>query len=1027
MPAQERSHLHLQAQTLRGDGVVNICLVSLFFSVQFRLKEQVALCWEDPAKRPCRAPSMASNFISRFTGSNHASASIYETLRQHDEDSDGSDVEERAGLVAEPQNVRDDYHDVGSSHMNFSQSRLDHRLTQDTGTDHRQGRVSRKGKSRATNRSRYPGAHKLLDVEEADDDVPASLLIDPNAGNQDHDSISLPPPPSQLSDGPPLPEDVEFATPRQYPRLQSPGESNPRHPRNAPVNPFWGRLANADPKEKAMFRWVNVTDLDNFLLDVYNYYLCHGFWSMLLVRFFNLITVAFVVGFSLFLTQCINYQEIKGSTKMSEILIPQCASKMGFLPNALLWITSFVWLWNLVISFFDIFRLRQMHDFYLYLLGIPETEIQSISWQEVVSRLMALRDSNPTIASTSKKAGGYLRSQDKQRMDAHDIASRLMRKENYMIAMMNKDLLDLTLPIPFLRNRKLFTRTLEWNIELCIMDFVFNSKGQVRPLFLKDTHRKDLSDALRNRFVAMGFVSLIFAPFLAGFALTKHFFQNFNEYQKNPAQIGSREYTRFAQWKFREFNELHHLFHRRINMSYPFATRYINQFPKDKTVQTAKFVSLVSGAVVSVLGLATILDQENFLNFEVTPGRTTIFYIGIFGSIWAVARGLLPDDNMVYDTAFSIQEVVEFTHYVPAHWEGRLHTVEVKDEFSQFYQMKVVIFFEEVLSMIFTPFVLWFSLPKCSERIIDFFREFTVHVDGIGYVCSFAEFGFMERAIRPQAAQAAAKPETATRTAGDAGKTNAAHLRDDYFAPNDNKLEQSYWGFMNNYARNPKTDIRFPYHHNARRPLHMPPPVPGLLSPTLPITEHGNGGHRPGAGLGLFSPPNRGALGTPGFGAQHHGGQGQLQSTQPLGSPLQSLLLDPHHQPSTSGFVNSPQAVRPRHSLTNRSLRDRDHRDSMAEEMGPESHKRAKADGLHTAAVAEQPSTLGTTQEGGELGSWKYEVESSSNGGSEDEDDENDPKAIAALGALGPLGLIRQFQKAQAQEGGRARAAGAGI
>jgi len=99
----------------------------------------------------------------------------------------------------------------------------------------------------------------------------------------------------------------------------------------------------------------------------------------------------------------------------------------------------------------------------------------------------------------------------------------------------------------------------------------------------------------------------------------------------------------------------------------------------------------------------------------------------------------------------------------------------------------------------------------------------------------------------------------------------------------------------------------------------------------------------------------------------------------------------------------------------------------MAEEMGPESHKRAKADGLHTAAVAEQPSTLGTTQEGGELGSWKYEVESSSNGGSEDEDDENDPKAIAALGALGPLGLIRQFQKAQAQEGGRARAAGAGI
>lgn len=56
--------------------------------------------------------------------------------------------------------------------------------------------------------------------------------------------------------------------------------------------------------------------------------------------------------------------------------------------------------------------------------------------------------------------------------------------------------------------------------------------------------------------------------------------------------------------------------------------------------------------------------------------------------------------------------------------------------------MKIVIFVWEVISIILTPFVLWYSLPKSSERIIDFFREFTVHVDGIGYVCSFAEFDF---------------------------------------------------------------------------------------------------------------------------------------------------------------------------------------------------------------------------------------------------------------------------------------------
>lgn len=974
---------------------------------------------------------MASTFLSRFTGPNNVSASIYETIRQHDDDSEGSDIEERAGLVVEG------YQDIESNDANMSSSRLLPRHFDASTADNNKGQAPRKEKSRTQHRSRWSqGPHKLLDVEEADDEVPASLLIDHNAGGaREHGSISLPPPPSQMSDSPGprgdtgrrLPSGRAMRLPTR--RLSSPGSL--RRPPTEPVpGAFWGNFANADPKEKAMFRWVNVTNLDNFLLEVYMYYIHHGFWSILLMRFLNLVTVAFVVGFSLFLTQCINYREIRGSTQMSQILVPQCSRHMGFVPNALLWLTTFIWIWKSSLYIIDIPRLRHMHDFYHYLLDIPEQEIQSISWQEVVSRLMALRDSNPTITSTSKKPGAYIRSQDKQRMDAHDIANRLMRRQNYMIAMINKDILDLTLPIPFLRNRKLFTRTLEWNIDMCVMDFVFNRKGQVRTLFLKDTHRKDLSEALRHRFILAGIASLIFAPFLTIFFILKHFFENFNEYQKNPSQIGSREYSRFAQWKFREFNELYHLFQRRINMSYPFATRYINQFPKDKTIQAAQFVSLVSGAVVSVLGLATILDQENFLNFEVTPGRTTIFYLGIFGSIWALARGLLPDDNMVYDTALAIQEVIQFTHYQPQHWAGRLHTIEVKQEFSQLYQMKLVIFIEEVLSMIFIPFILWFSLPKCSDRIIDFFREFTVHVDGLGYVCSFAEFNFMkQQPNRPVISQAATLPAENAVPHGAGNVSANTNPRDEYFASKDNKLEHSYWGFMNDYARNPKTDIRFPYNPSRRR-FNMPPPVPGLPSPLFPSMDQGQpfgGGvhtHRQGStGTGVLGSPYRGTSGTPGFGAQPYTHAPGHLPPQPLGSPLQSLLLDPHHQPSASGLVSSPQVLRPRGIHLCKARRDIPA--EVAEEGLSESSPQQQPRSTGLATAAERLSD-GAMHEG-ELGSWKYEIESSSGDASEDEDNEDDAKAITAMGALGPLGLIRQFQKAQTQEGGRTRVGGAGM
>jgi len=56
--------------------------------------------------------------------------------------------------------------------------------------------------------------------------------------------------------------------------------------------------------------------------------------------------------------------------------------------------------------------------------------------------------------------------------------------------------------------------------------------------------------------------------------------------------------------------------------------------------------------------------------------------------------------------------------------------------------MKIAIYAQELLSVVLTPFVLWFSLPDCAPALVDFFREFTIHVDSLGYVCSFAVFDF---------------------------------------------------------------------------------------------------------------------------------------------------------------------------------------------------------------------------------------------------------------------------------------------
>ena len=655
---------------------------------------------------------------------------------------------------------------------------------------------------------------------------------------------------------------------------------------------------------------------------------------------------------------------------------------MSGMANFLIWLFAFLWICKLFQYCWDFRRLRNMQNFYRYLLEISDTDIQTISWQEVVKRLMMLRDSNPaTAAGVKERHRRFMGSQSKQRMDAHDIANRLMRRDNYLIALINKDILDLTLPIPFLNNRQFFSRTLEWNLNLCIMDYVFNEQGQVRPLFLKDTHRRALSDGLRRRFLFAGFMNVLCAPFIVIFFMLLYFFRYFNEYQRNPSQIGSRQYTPLAEWKFREFNELWHLFERRINMSYPFASRYLDQFPKDKTIQVAKFVAFVAGALASVLALASVIDPESFLAFEITPDRTVLFYLGVFGTVWAVARGSVPEENLVFDPEYTLTNVTEYTHYVPSHWRGRLHSNEVRAEFALLYKMKVVIFLEEILGFLLTPFILWLSLPKCSDRLVDFFREFTIHVDGLGYVCSFAVFDFKK------------------------GGTNVAQpsdgveldLRDEFYSTKDNKMLTSYYNFIDNYAANQRHGAPF-LRPTSRQSFHAPPNFPGLMSPTLAAEIQGPALGRASRTDRQSRGPARSILSA--VPAAQHSAHHRTPRFAPVvgrSSPMASILLDPQHQPSSTGL--RAQRRLGTHSRLQTSRMPLDDPLEDEEETLMENEGQAKGD---VSEGAGDESNLGE--------SWK-----TTRAGNREEDVGEDAQAANNDRGPGVLGLVAQFAKTQTE------------
>lgn len=168
--------------------------------------------------------------------------------------------------------------------------------------------------------------------------------------------------------------------------------------------------------------------------------------------------------------------------------------------------------------------------------------------------------------------------------------------------------------------------------------------------------------------------------------------------------------------------------------------------------------------------MGILLEDENhsFWSFEITDGRSALFYILIFGTIWAItassATGTSHEltisttsqssnsnsnsnaaSTFVYDPEASLRYVAQFTHYLPSSWNKKLHTIQVKNEFCQLYCLKIIIIINEILSLVLTPFILWFKISHNSGNIIDFYREYSIHVDGLGYVCYFAMFNFEEK------------------------------------------------------------------------------------------------------------------------------------------------------------------------------------------------------------------------------------------------------------------------------------------
>ena len=113
----------------------------------------------------------------------------------------------------------------------------------------------------------------------------------------------------------------------------------------------------------------------------------------------------------------------------------------------------------------------------------------------IVTRLSALRATHPSSLSSARPGVPT------SRLDAHDVASRIMREDNYLVALFNKDVLNLSLPLPPALQRLLgrrsfgggyLTQGMEWNLSFCLGGYLFGRDGQVRRAFTSERNKYEL-------------------------------------------------------------------------------------------------------------------------------------------------------------------------------------------------------------------------------------------------------------------------------------------------------------------------------------------------------------------------------------------------------------------------------------------------------------------------------------------------------------------------------------------------------
>jgi autophagy-related protein 9 len=239
----------------------------------------------------------------------------------------------------------------------------------------------------------------------------------------------------------------------------------------------------------------------------------------------------------------------------------------------------------------------------------------------------------------------------------------------------------------------------------------------------------------------MGIGLAVLSPFVLAFEILYLLFHYSQSFRASPLSVSLRRWTPHAQWLFREYNELPHLFQARIARSYDCANAYIGMFPQPVLQRFLRAIAFLSGGLITLLFVGGLITDSGYLlTLEIVKGKSIAWLLSVLASIYGICKISAVGAFEPREAEERMEQLEQVLHYDFRDARNSAHTWEAYGNVSRCFRPIIYELIMELFSAVLNPFLFIVVIPVRAPSIVDFVGENSTQVPGQSWICSFSVF-----------------------------------------------------------------------------------------------------------------------------------------------------------------------------------------------------------------------------------------------------------------------------------------------